>query len=141
MADAEQPRDRLLNELDMLCRTMARREAGGQGRARGFVFIADDAGRVQFVDAGAIAALGLAHEEIIGRRVEEFLEPGGWALQRLSVSEVVRSGEPLSFQGGATLADRELLLHTTLEPIVSDTGEVRAASEGVSDRGVPYSEL
>ena len=119
-------REQLLDDLDTVCRTMMLEPAESES-SRDFVFIADDDGRVQFLSATVAEALGSSLEGPIGRPVEELFEPGGWELQRLSVSEVVRSGQPMSFEGKATLAGRELVLSTTLEPILSESGEVRAA--------------
>jgi len=99
--------------------------------ARDFVFITDAEGRVQFVNESVANELGIRDDDAVGRQVGELFAGGDWALGGLNIADVVRSGKPVSFEGKATLSDRELWLTTTLEPILGAGGDV-TATLGVS---------
>ncbi len=118
--------EHVLDRLEAICQTMMRAPADA-GASRDVAFIADAAGRVQFITRAAAEALEAGGQERAGGPVEDLLEPGSWDLERLGLSQIVRSGLPMSFEGKATLADRETVLNTTLEPLGGAGGEARAA--------------
>jgi PAS domain S-box-containing protein len=92
-----------------------------------FIFIVDNDGRVQYVNAAAARELGADPKIMVGRRIEEVFPGKLTERQKRGVRQVVKSGKPLSFEGKASLPDREMWLDTLLVPIRSETGEVNAA--------------
>ena len=92
-----------------------------------FIFIVDNDGRVQYVNAAAARELGADPRTMVGRRLEEVFPGKLTERQKRGVRQVVRSGKPLSFEGKASLPDREMWLDTLLVPIRSETGEINAA--------------
>jgi len=119
--------------------------------AEDFVFIVDNAGRVQYINVQAAREFGLRPEEAIGRRIDDLFPPVTSGGQAFDLGDAVRSGQPLSFEGKAALADGELWLDMTVVPMAGEAGETGvaigasrhagAAGGGEQDLQISQSEL
>lgn len=68
---------------------------------------------------------GLRAEEVVGRPIFDFVEPGSHEITRTTIARVLQSGEPDSYENTGPGANGSIAhYHTTVLPIADDDGTV-----------------
>ncbi|MFZ3059144.1 MAG: PAS domain S-box protein [Candidatus Methanoperedens sp.] len=90
------------------------------------IFIIERDNRVRYVNSFGAKQLGLAPEEIIGRRLIEFFPAEEFENMKNSLQKIFQTGEPLYSEETITYQNRKYWQDTWLMPIKDTAGEVDA---------------
>lgn len=90
------------------------------------IFIADQEGVFQFLNASAARYLGGRPQEFIGKRIEELFPPHAASAQLADIKELFATGRPLVREVPTSFNERRYWFETNLQPLRGSSGEIEA---------------